>query len=148
MTCSQRTSRSSQPFVYASIASISAPSGNSQCISGGARARHAASSVGPICAHIEPPCVLAWRPRAVGRNARPLPDEALAALPAVARDRDELVQRGLELLLAGAREPFAQDRENLRLRTPVDEDDEAETEPLLVRAVQPPELGEHLGVAF
>src|SRR6266508_3177100 len=34
-------------------------------------------SVGPICAHIEPPCVLAWRPRAVARNARPLPDGAL-----------------------------------------------------------------------
>jgi len=37
----------------------SAPSGNRQCASGGARARHAASSVDPICPHIESPCVLA-----------------------------------------------------------------------------------------
>src|SRR5207302_1050330 len=45
---------------------------NSQCVSGGARCRHAASSVAPICLHIDAPCVLAWRPRALARNARPL----------------------------------------------------------------------------
>src|SRR5207247_6762215 len=69
----------------------SAPSGNSQCISGGARARHAASSVGPICLHIEPRCVLARRPRAVARNARPLPDGALVfGPPSRNRNRKEL----------------------------------------------------------
>src|SRR5262245_35364899 len=47
------------------------------CASGGARARHPASSVGPISADIEPPCVLAWRPRAVARHARPFLDGAL-----------------------------------------------------------------------
>src|SRR4029078_1542458 len=44
-----------------------------------ARARHAASSVGSICRHIEPPCVLACRPLAVARNARPSPEGALMA---------------------------------------------------------------------
>src|SRR5207253_3227375 len=29
--------------------------------------------------HIGPPCVLAWRPRAVARDARPLPERALVA---------------------------------------------------------------------
>src|SRR5436189_203156 len=64
----------------------SAPPGNSQCVSGGARARHAASSVGPIRSSIGPPCVLAWRPRAVARNARPLPGGALMDLRLLAAE--------------------------------------------------------------
>ena len=40
----------------------------------------------------------------------------------------------------------AQHLEDLRLRPPVDEDDEAEAEPLLVLGVQPRELGQRLGV--
>src|SRR4029453_949616 len=60
-----------------SVSGTSPPSGNSQCISGGARRRHAASSVGPIRTGIGRPCVLAWRLRAVARNPRPLPEEAL-----------------------------------------------------------------------
>src|SRR5204862_7897669 len=60
--------------------------GNSQCVSGGARARHAASSVGPIRSSIGPPCVLAWRPRAVARNARPLPGGALMDLRLLAAE--------------------------------------------------------------
>src|SRR5205085_1788959 len=55
----------------------SAPSSNSQGISGGARNRQAASSVASICRHIDAPCVLACRPPALARNARPLLDGAL-----------------------------------------------------------------------
>src|SRR5205085_8995589 len=73
------------------------------------------------------------------------PSRALV-LPAVARDRDELAQRGVELLRARTFEPLAQDRDYLRLRAAVHEDDEAEAEALLVLAVEPLELGERLGI--
>src|SRR5213083_2188768 len=60
---------------------VSAPPSNSQGAPGGARNRHAASSVGPICLHIDPPCVLARRPRSLARSARPLLGGALTKLP-------------------------------------------------------------------
>ena len=63
-------------------------------------------------------------------------------LPAVTRDRDQLAQRRLELLLAGPLEPAAQHLEDLRLRAAVDEDHEAEAELLLVDLVQVRQLGE------
>src|SRR5580765_6335476 len=56
-----------------SAAATSGPPGDSQSISGGTRRRHAASSVAPICRHIDAPCVLAWRPRSLARNTRPSP---------------------------------------------------------------------------
>src|SRR5262249_31638392 len=66
--------------------------------------------------------------------------------PAVLRDRDELVQRGFELLAARAVQPLAQHGQDRRSRPPVDEDDEAEPEAALVLAVEagarpPPRLG-------
>ena len=70
----------------------------------------------------------------------------LGAAPPVLRDRDELLHGRVQLLGAGAVDPRAQHLEDLRLRPPVDEDDEAEAEPLLVLGVQPRELGERLGV--
>src|SRR5262249_61004415 len=70
---------------------------------------------------------------------------ALGAAPSVLGDRDELVERGRELLLARPLEPLAQDRDELRLRPPVDEDDEAEAELLLVGAVELVELGHDIG---
>ena len=48
--------------------------------------------------------------------------------------------------LARSLDPLAQHLEDLRLRPAVDEDDEAEAEPLLVLGVQARELGEHLRV--
>src|SRR2546428_4855822 len=84
------------------------------------------------------------RPRAAsGRAGCPSPTssrKSLGALPSVDRDLDELVERGLELLLARALEPPAQDGDELGLRPPVDEHDEPEAERLLVRAVQVVEL--------
>src|SRR6476646_10186911 len=67
---------------------ISAPPDGSQGISGAARVRHAASSVGPIRTSIGPPCVLVWRPRAVARNARPPPGGALRHHPLAAEPPD------------------------------------------------------------
>src|SRR5580765_1802337 len=61
-------------------AEASASPGNRQCVSGGARDRQAASSVGRICPHIGPPCVLAWHSRADARHASPLPGDALIRL--------------------------------------------------------------------
>src|SRR5262249_15363030 len=58
---------------------------------------------------------------------------------------DELVERRRELLLARPLEPRAQDRHDLRLRPPVDEDDEAEAELLLVGAVELVELRRLVG---
>src|SRR5215472_15033554 len=71
---------------------------------------------------------------------------ASAALPPVAGDGDELAESGVELLVARALEPLPQDGDDLPLRSPVDEDDEAEAERLLVRPVQRGELSEHGGV--
>src|SRR5262245_59276202 len=59
--------------------SASAPASKSQGVPGGARRRHATSSVGPISPHIWPPCVLAWHHRAVAGNARPSLAGALMA---------------------------------------------------------------------
>ena len=67
-------------------------------------------------------------------------------MPSVHRDLHELVDAGLELLVARPLEPLAQDRDDLAPRAAVDEDDEAEAEPLLVGAVQLGELGEHAGI--
>src|SRR3954454_19132397 len=86
------------------------------------------------------------RPRgASGRAGCPSPTSSRralgAALPSIRRDRDQLVERGVELLLARADEALAQDRDELPLRAAGDEDDEAEAEALLVGAVQLGELG-------
>src|SRR3954447_19279315 len=72
----------------------------------------------------------------------PAPGTSPLAAPAVDRDRDELVDRGLELLLARPRAALAQDRQDLALRAAVHEDDEAEAEPLLVGRVQRRELAQ------
>src|SRR5205823_547458 len=77
MTCSRTGQLACRP--PSSRRWPSAPPSNSQGISGGARNRHAASSVAPICLHIGAPCVLAWRPRSLARNARPLLAGALMA---------------------------------------------------------------------
>jgi hypothetical protein len=66
--------------------------------------------------------------------------------PAVARDRDELSQRGVELLFACPLQALTEDRHDLGLRAAVDEDDEAEAEALFVLAVEPVELGERRGI--
>src|SRR4029453_1524539 len=58
-------------------ARFSAPSGNGQGASGGAWRRQAASSVAPISTDMDAPCVLAWRPQSLARDARPLLDRAL-----------------------------------------------------------------------
>src|SRR5207247_4104232 len=71
----------------------------------------------------------------------------LEATPPVLRDRDELLEGGVQLLLARALEPLPQDLEDLFLRPAVDEDDEAEAELLLVDLVQVRELGERDGIA-
>src|SRR5207248_1259524 len=63
--------------------------------------------------------------------------------PSILRDRDELVEPGVELRGARPLEPFAQDRDELGARAAVHEDDEAKAETLLVRAVQLCELREH-----
>src|ERR671923_1238358 len=62
--------------------------------------------------------------------------------PPVSRDRDELLHCRVELLLPRPPQPLAQDRDDRRPRPPVDEDDEAEAEPLLVGAVEPLKLGQ------
>src|SRR5207248_1160323 len=62
--------------------------------------------------------------------------------PSVLRDRDELVEGGVELLLARMRQPLAKHGYELRARAPVDEDDEPKAEPLLVLPVELGELGE------
>src|SRR4029077_15933938 len=69
----------------------------------------------------------------------------LGAVPPVLRDRDELLHGRVELLGGGAVDPRAQHPEDLRVRPPVDEDDETEAEPTLVLGVQPRELGQRLG---
>src|SRR5204863_281484 len=74
----------------------------SQCVSGGARARHAASSVGPIRSSIGPPCVLAWRPRAVARNARPLPGGALMDLRLLAAEPLPAARDAIEAVVGAA----------------------------------------------
>src|SRR4029079_12831789 len=60
--------------------------------------------------------------------------------PAVGCDRNELVERRLELGLRRMVDPVAQHLEDLPLRTAVHEDDEAEAVPLLVVRVEPREL--------
>src|SRR2546428_5832381 len=74
---------------------------------------------------------------------------ALAALPPIAGDRDELLETRLELLLAIPLEPFTEHLEDLGLRAAGDEDHEAEAELLLVDLVQVGELGQdrRLGIA-
>src|SRR2546425_10619942 len=69
-----------------------------------------------------------------------------SAAPAIHGDPDQLGQRRRELLLAGPPETFAEDRDDLGLRPPVHEDDEAEAETLLVGAVQPRERLENNGI--
>src|SRR5689334_7272236 len=76
-----------------------------------------------------------------GRATRSRTDPS-ALQPAVACDRNQLVQACLELLLARPLEALLQDLEDLRLRAAVDEDDEAEAELLLVDLVQIGELGQ------
>ena len=60
------------------------------------------------------------------------------------RDLAERAQPRLELLVARAREPLAQHRDELGAGPPVHEDDEREAEAPLVLLVQPRQLGEHL----
>src|SRR5207253_8714489 len=66
---------------------------------------------------------------------------ALAVLVAVAGDRDQLLEPGLQLLVARPLEALAQHVEDLGLGPPRDEHDEAEAELLLVDLVQVRELG-------
>src|SRR5690242_18078981 len=68
---------------------------------------------------------------------------ASGSAPSVLCNRDEFLDGSVELLLTRALEPRAQDVQDLRLRTAVDEDDEAEAELLLVDLVQIGELGQH-----
>jgi len=70
----------------------------------------------------------------------------LGRSPSRLRDRHELVERGVELLFTRVCEPLAQNGQDLRPRAPVDEDDEAKTELLLVDLVQRRELDEHDGI--
>src|SRR4051812_46433815 len=86
------------------------------------------------------------RPRRAARGKAGCPSprrNPSAAPPAVDRDRDELLQARLEFVLARALDPLAQDRQDLRLRPPVDEDDEAEAELFLIGLIQLRELGKH-----
>src|SRR5205085_7463637 len=85
---------------------------------------------------------------ASGRGGRPSPrctgrPRPSSEPPPVFRDPDELLEARLELLLARAREPLLEDREQLGPRAAVHEDDEAEAELLLVDLVQVRELCEH-----
>src|SRR5439155_11128297 len=73
-------------------------------------------------------------------------DRDLSTPPSVLRDRDELAERGLELLVRRTFDACAQHIEDLVLRTPVHEDDEAEAVPRLVLLVEARELREHLRV--
>src|SRR5262249_31281200 len=66
-----------------------------------------------------------------------------ALLPAVAGDRDQLLQAGLELFLLCSLEASLQDPHDLGLRAAVDEHDEAEAEFLLIHLVEIGELGQH-----
>src|SRR3954468_7899818 len=90
------------------------------------------------------------RPRAAtGRAGCPSPTSSrrgLRGAPSIECDLHQLVDCGLELLLTAALEALPQDRDDLASRAPVDEDDEAESEALLIGAVQVGELREHDGV--
>src|SRR5207244_7112776 len=82
-----------------------------------------------------------------GRATRSRTGPLAPFLPAVARDRDQLAQARLELLLARSLEALLQDLQDLGLRAAVDEDDESEAELLLVDLVQVGELGQDCRVA-
>src|SRR5204863_1845021 len=84
-----------------------------------------------------------------GRASRLRTDRASGGSPSVLRDRDELLDGGVELLLPCPLEPLPQHVEDLGLRAPVDEDDEAEAELLLVDLVEVGELrqDDRIGVA-
>lgn len=68
--------------------------------------------------------------------------------PAVAGDRDEFLERRRQLLLARPGESLAEDRDQIRARPAVHEDDEPKSELLLVVTVQPTELGGDLGLGL
>src|SRR5262249_44194639 len=65
------------------------------------------------------------------------------ASPTILGDRDQLAQRGLELVVRRAVDPVPQDLEDRGFGTPVDENDEAKAMPALVLDVELGELGEH-----
>src|SRR5207248_2558069 len=84
-----------------------------------------------------------------GPTSRSCTSRALGASPPVLRDRDQLLDGRVELLLARSLQSLAQHVEDLRLRAAVDEDDEAEAELLLVDLVQVGEFrqDDRIGVA-
>jgi hypothetical protein len=68
----------------------------------------------------------------------------LSTQPSVLRDRDELLERGLELLVGRAVDPYPQHLEDLALGPAVDENDEAEAVPGFLLCIEAGELRDHV----